>query len=122
MGNENTKGNQLLTPAGISSMDEALQKKFSKGVQYNSKGRPLTVCTIIDAVSHLVKIVIRGDRNTGKTNLYRRMEGKHFDEAYTPTSAINVMLKGEAFFLLRYIGVAGHQYPMELQRSVISRC
>ena len=37
MGNENTKGNQLLTPAGINSMDEALQKKFSKGIQYNSE-------------------------------------------------------------------------------------
>ncbi|KAL5483738.1 hypothetical protein EMCRGX_G020149, partial [Ephydatia muelleri] len=72
MGNENTKGNQLLTPAGINSMDEALQKKFSKGIQYN------------------MKIVIRGDRNTGKTNLFRRMEGKQFSEAYTPTTAINV--------------------------------
>ena len=37
MGNGQAKGGGGVTPAGIQSMDETLQKKFSKGVQFNSK-------------------------------------------------------------------------------------
>ena len=36
MGNEQGRPGEP-TPAGIQSMDESLQKKFSKGIQYNSK-------------------------------------------------------------------------------------
>lgn len=72
MGNEHGKAGSSVTPAGIQSMDESLQKKFSKGIQFN------------------MKIVLKGDRNTGKTCLYNRMGGQGFQEAYIPTNEIQV--------------------------------
>lgn len=101
MGNEQGRFPGEPTPAGIQSMDENLQKKFAKGIQYNSKQLKvqeiqahytveLLLKLMILVLFSPVKIVLRGDRNTGKSCLFHRMEGKVFQEAYIPTNEIQV--------------------------------
>lgn len=51
MGNEQGKLQGMPTPAGIQSMDESLQRKFSKGIQYNSKSDLASKAAVILTLS-----------------------------------------------------------------------
>lgn len=66
-GNDDSK---LTTPMGVRAMGQALQRKFARGIQYN------------------MKIIIKGDRNTGKSCLFQRLQGKPHNEEDIPTKEI----------------------------------
>lgn len=57
-------------PAAVSTMKNEVSRKFARGATYN------------------MRVIIRGDRNTGKTQLWNRMQGKGFSAAYLPTPQI----------------------------------
>ena len=119
--NQNDQGNRPVVndgykaPHGVSVMDHNLQKKFAKGVQYNSKYkiRYDFVYIIIQLPFFIVKIVIKGDRNVGKTCLFLRLKGEKFKEEYDPTDEIQVFCCGFTIVLMMNYFV-GCKYSMEL--------
>eukprot|EP01114_Cavostelium_apophysatum_P011566 TRINITY_DN2588_c0_g1_i3.p1 TRINITY_DN2588_c0_g1~~TRINITY_DN2588_c0_g1_i3.p1 ORF type:complete len:826 (-),score=292.03 TRINITY_DN2588_c0_g1_i3:742-3219(-) len=75
MGNE--VGRELsaeeLRMRDIRAMDSEMKAKLEKkSIKYN------------------LKVILKGDRNTGKTSLWRRLQGLPFVEAYQPTPEIQV--------------------------------
>ncbi|KAH8867591.1 Rab-like protein 6 [Schistosoma japonicum] len=88
--------------ADIQPINGYLQEKFSRGVDYN------------------LKIVIRGDRNVGKSALLSRLKGEQFKEEYIPTNEIQqtkVEPCLDATFINVYKGAHGVIFIMDMTKS-----
>ncbi|CAN7992795.1 unnamed protein product [Ixodes hexagonus] len=70
VGNNEASGGKHQPPSGMQTMEQSLQKRFARGVQYN------------------MKLVIRGDRNVGKSCLLLRLQGQRLKEEYQPSEEI----------------------------------
>ncbi|GAM25777.1 hypothetical protein SAMD00019534_089520, partial [Acytostelium subglobosum LB1] len=75
MGNENGR---MLTPEEMKNREVGLMDSEMKR-KLNTK-----------ASKYTLKLVIKGDRNTGKTALFNRLQGKPFTEEYVPTPEIQI--------------------------------
>lgn len=67
-----SKSEEQYSARGLEKMDLEIKKKLQKGSDYN------------------LKIVIRGDVRTGKTQLFRRLQRKEFVHEYKTTPSIQV--------------------------------
>ncbi|KAA3681715.1 uncharacterized protein DEA37_0008942 [Paragonimus westermani] len=66
-----------------------------------------------------MKIVIRGDRNVGKTALFTRLKGEPFKETYIPSTEIQTQPEPclDAMFLNVYKGAHGVLFVMDMTKS-----
>lgn len=91
MGNQQSEipmNNEEFRNKTFQKMDKEIRVKLSKGVNWN--------CTYLNFNQIIrplltflsVKIIIKGERKTGKTCLFNRLQGKTFIEEYIPTNQI----------------------------------
>lgn len=117
MGNEDSKlSEEEIKKRTIAKMDMEMREKLRKGVQYNSMYRItftlhfnsqfvstysclcidiqvlyVLECSVYFSYSLLqVRIIIRGEVNTGKTSLWYRLQGKKFNPTYHPSESIQI--------------------------------
>lgn len=80
-----SKSNESFKP-----LSQGLQKKYARGVQYNSTWESLSRTCPSFSCSIVVKLIIRGECNTGKSVLWSRLQGGGFVEDYVPSDEIRV--------------------------------
>ena len=70
--NSDTASDMVQRARDVKLMDRQIQQRFRSGVNYN------------------MKVLVRGDRATGKAALLHRLQGNQMPDQYTPTNEIKI--------------------------------
>ena len=101
MGNDPSKAKDAAagSSGSISSINPQLRNKLSRGVNLNSAfpsnaflsvNSREALCTRNPLTGTAVKVLIKGERNTGKTSLWNMLQRKRFIEDHISTKEIQV--------------------------------